>query len=353
MALAGRSARRGSQGSRWLVIAVVITLLVLLINASLQSRSQGPGQQLAAGAWIDRILPIITSSNEQGNQIAAIWSDGAQVPGATLSAELAQTATGAATAYKTAVNLRPPANVAGSSGLLEAALYMRNKAVALLKTTLQPILTGQVTTASASTSGVGPAVLSALQSVGDDLKIGDLAYSSFIDSLPKLGVNVPSSAWAANLNPYQPNSAQIFLTTLGNAQSVAPVHEIKIYSIATSPPAVSRSGSIQLLPDQQSMTVTVVIADVGNQPENNMTVTASISPAVIAPSVRVFESLSPGQSYSIVGMGPLGPPQGVPVTLTVTVTPAAGSPAQPVTQTLVFEMPSQTTTTTSTTVPGG
>lgn len=350
MALAGRSGRRGSQGSRWLVIGVVITLLVLLINASLQSRSQGPGQQLAAGAWVDRILPIITASNEQGNQVAAIWTNGAQVSGATLLAELGQTATAAGTSYKEAVDLRPPPEEAGPSGLLEAALYMRNKAINLLKTTLQPVLTGQVTTAAVSPAGVGPTVLSAIQSVGDDLKIGDLAYQSFLESLPKLGVNIPGSAWGGNLNPYQPGPAQVFLTTLQNAQSSAPVHEIKIYSVTTSPPAVSKSGGIELLPDQQSLLVTVVIADVGNQPENGLTVTASISPATIAPSVRVFENLTPGQSYSIVGMGPLGPPQGVPVTLTVTVTPEAGSPAQPVTKTLVFEMPSANAPT-STTIP--
>jgi hypothetical protein len=360
MALAGRSGRRGSQGSRWLVIGVVITLLVLLINASLQSRSQGPGQQLAAGAWVDRILPIITASNEQGNQVAAIWSNGAEVPGATLLAELGQTATAAETSYKQAVNLRPPADVAGPSGLLEAALYMRNKAINLLKTALQPILTGQVTTAAVSPAGISPTVLSAIQSVGDDLKIGDLAYQSFLESLPKLGVNIPPSAWGSNLDPYQPGPAQVFLTTLQNAQSVAPVHEIKIYSVTTSPPAVSRSGGVELLPDQLSILVTVVIADVGNQPEKGLTVTASIAPATTSSSVRVFEDLTPGQSYSIVGMGPLGPPQGVPVTLTLTVTPGAGSPAQPVTKTLVFEMPSPNTAPSTTvvgsssaTTPGG
>jgi len=52
MALAGRSSRRGA-GARWLAIGIVVTLLVLLIDASLHSRSQSPGQQLAAGTWVD------------------------------------------------------------------------------------------------------------------------------------------------------------------------------------------------------------------------------------------------------------------------------------------------------------
>src|ERR1700722_19884544 len=113
MALASRSARRGSAGRRWLLIGVVVTLFVLLIDASLQSRSPGPQQQLAAGAWIDRVLPIVTTSTEEGQQLAAIWAKGLQTPATTLSSQLNQIATGAALAYKQVVALRAPANVAG------------------------------------------------------------------------------------------------------------------------------------------------------------------------------------------------------------------------------------------------
>src|ERR1700733_2061269 len=120
MALASRSARRGGAGRRWVVIGVVISLFILLIDASLQSRSPGPEQQLAAGAWIDRVLPIVTTSTEEGQQLAAIWAKGLQTPATSLSAQLDEIATGAAQAYKQVVALRPPATVAGSAGLLEA-----------------------------------------------------------------------------------------------------------------------------------------------------------------------------------------------------------------------------------------
>ncbi len=76
MALAGRSARRGGGGSRWLFIGIALTLLVLLVDASLHSRSSGPGQQLAAGAWVDRALPIIATSNAEGKELAGLWAHG-------------------------------------------------------------------------------------------------------------------------------------------------------------------------------------------------------------------------------------------------------------------------------------
>ncbi|HMC39678.1 MAG TPA: hypothetical protein VKI19_08450, partial [Acidimicrobiales bacterium] len=68
-------------------------------------------------------------------------------------------------------------------------------------------------------------------------------------------------------------------------------------------------------------------------------------------SVRDFVNLGVGQAYSIVGLGPLNPPQGVPVTLTVTVSPPAGSLIPPVSQPIVFQMPAPPPPTTTTVTP--
>jgi hypothetical protein len=351
MALASRSARRGGAGRRWLLIGVVITLFVLLINASLQSRSPGPRQELAAGAWIDRVLPVITASTEEGQQLAAIWANGLRTPAISLSAQLDQIALGAAHNYQQVLALRPPINVAGSSGLLEACLLTRSEAAAALRDALRPVL---LTGAGppGGTNGADP-VVTAIQTAGNDLQVSDQAYRLFISSLPKLGVTIPPSTWAADPTPYQIGAAQIFLTSLHSALSTTPIHEVKIYSVTTSPAPVSTNGGTELLPNSSLMSVTVVIADVGNQPEKGLTVTASIVPGGTSSSVRDFVDLGAGQAHTIVGMGPLGPPQGVPVTLTVTVTPVAGSATPVVTQTLKLMMPGTAppSTTTSTVTP--
>jgi len=351
MALASRSARRSGAGSRWLIIGVVITLFVLLISASLQSRSPGPGEQLAAGVWVDRVLPIISASTEEGQQLANIWATGLQTPTSNLVSQLDQVSTGAARAYQEVVALRPPVNLAGAAGLLEACLLVRKKAAASLMGALRPVLVGGAATSTGS-AGPTPATLSGVETAGADMQVSDQAYQLFLESLPKLGVTIPGSTWGTNPAPYQPNAIGVFLTSLQNARSSTPVHQIKIYAVSTSPAAVSSQGSVNVLPDASTMSVTVVVADVGNQPEKGLTVTASIAPGGASSSVRDYLDLLPGQANSIVGMGPLRPPQGTTVTLTVTVTPSAGSLTPAVSELSQFIMPGATAaTTTTTTVP--
>ncbi len=339
MALVSRSARRGGVGRRWLLIGVVITLFVLLIDAALQSRSPGPDKELATGAWIDRVVPLVTVSTEEGQQLATIWTNAVQTPPSSVSAQLNQIATGAANAYQQAAALRPPAGLSGAAGLLDACLLARSEAASTLRGGLGPVLQGG---SGSTASAPGSPALTAIQTAGEDLRISDQAYHLFASSLPH-GVSLPASAWAANPSPYQAGPAQTFLTTLQSAMSAVPVHEIKIESIATGPAPVSTQGSVLVLPASAGMSVTVVLADLGNQQEKDLTVTAAISAGGTSSSVRDFTALVPGQAQTIQGMGPLNPPVGVPVTLTVTVTPPAGSVTPAVSQALIFIMASGST----------
>src|SRR5579862_9776429 len=118
MALPGRSGRRGGAGFRWIAAGVVITLLVLLIDASINSRSPGPQQSLATGTWVDRVLPVIASSNAEGQVLASVWTDGLKTPAPAVASQVQQVAAGAAHDYSTVVNLRPPTNLGGPAGLL-------------------------------------------------------------------------------------------------------------------------------------------------------------------------------------------------------------------------------------------
>lgn len=352
MALAGRSSRRSVTGVRWLAVGVAATLVILLVDASLHSRSSSPGQQLAAGTWVDRVLPIITSSSVDGRIIAGIWSGGLSMPAAEIAGQLQQVATGSAQAYDTVVKLRPPANLGGPAGLLEACLYSRKKAAAELQSAFTQVL-GAAVPGAKSTAADPAAAVQSIAAAGNDIQVGDQTYALFSQSMPSgVGVKMPPSAWLTNASAYQPQAAGVFLTSLQNAINPAPIHQVKVYSVSTDPSPVSRQGAIQILPDASAITVNIVVADVGNQPENNLTVVAAISPTGHgSSSVRDFVNLTPGQSYSIIGLGPLNPPQGVPVTLTITVTPPAGSSTPAVTQTLSIQMPAPPTTTTTSLTP--
>jgi hypothetical protein len=352
MALASRSARRSGAGRRWLVIGIVITLLVLLIDAALRARSPSQGQQLATGAWVDRVLPIVSASTAEGNQVAGIWANGIGMPAASLTYQLNQIATQSADNYQQLVALRPPTDLAGAAGLLEACLLTRSQAASTLRSALLPVLQGNsppasgTTTTTAGASGSDP-VLTAIQTAGNDMQIGDRAYQLFLHNLPKLGVALPASAWASNPTPYQAAPAQLFLTSLQNNLQAAPVHQLEIYSVTLTPAPVSLQGLTQVLPDSPALGVTVVVADTGNQAEKGLTVTAAISAVGSSSSVRDFLDLSAGQARTITQMGPLNPPQGLPVTLTVTVTPVAGSGPSVVTKTLTFLMPGSSSPTTA------
>jgi hypothetical protein len=374
--------------------------LILLVDASLHSTSSKTTQELSAGTWMDRVLPIISATNQEGQLIAAVWANGLKLPASTIVAELQQTATGASQAYEQSVRLKAPAELAGPAGLLEACLLSRSQAAAALQKSMSGFVTTSAktapqtstttattvagaaasstvpsssTTSSTSTSttsttsttttvptGIGavggpplaPAVVTtaaSLATVVDDMQVGDQAYHLFWLSMSR---KVPPSKWLTDPTPYSPQHAEIFLTTLQNSISTQQVDEVKIYSLSTSPSPVSMQGGTEILPVSTVLYATFVVANTGNQPANNLTVTASITPAGLgATSVRDFVNLQPGQLHTVVGLGPVSPPEGVPVTLTIQVTPPVGSNIPTATVDLVFEMPNSSSTSSSTSVP--
>ncbi|MGH9055877.1 MAG: hypothetical protein ACRDYY_08470 [Acidimicrobiales bacterium] len=334
MALGARSARRGGGGLRWLAVGVVLTLLILLIDASLHSSSPGPAQQMATGAWVDRVLPIINESTQEGEQIAGIWAHGLTMKPTEVADQLGQTGAAAAEAYHDVIGLRPPVALAGAAGLLDASLLARSEAATQLRSALGP--------------NAGSSPVSVIQSAGSHMQVGDSAYQLFAQSMPKSVPAMPPSTWLADPAPYQPQAARIFLASFQSAGASNPVHKVEIYAVSTTPSPVSTQGTTQVLPDARAMTVTIVVANIGNQREKDLTVTAAISPSKGESTARDFVDLQPGQAHTIVGLGPLNPPEGAPVTLTVTVTPAAGSPMPPATTTLVFSMPAPPPPTTTT-----
>jgi hypothetical protein len=405
---------------------------VLLIDASLHSTSNKTVQDLSAGKWVDEVLPIIAASNSEGQMIQSVWTNGLHMPSATISTELGRVATGSAQAYQQAVHLKPPAEMQGAAGLLEACLLSRSQGAAELRKSMVSFLTVSAktapqssptttpllpatttttpvaaTTPSAATTVVGGAIVggtagaaagsttvvpastvppptttttvpvttttapsgygtaiaaspevsataASIATAANDIKVGDQAYKLFLSTV---GERMPPSQWLADPAPYNTTSAEIFLTTLHNAVAATQVNEVRIFSVNTLPAPVSEQAGVQVLPQSTFMYTTIVVADTGNQPATGLTVTAAISPVGLgAASVRDFVDLQPGQSHTIQQLGPLAPPQGVPVTVTVTVTPPAGSPVPATSRTLVIEMPTPnstptTSSTTSTTAP--
>ncbi len=351
MALAGRQSRRGSRAGRWLVIGVVATLAVLLVDASLKSGSPSPVRDLNTAAWMDRVLPLIGQSTDEGNQINQVRRGALTMPATAISSQLHAAATAAAQNYRKVIGLRPPADVNAAGGLLEACLLVRSQSASAMAGAYD-----QALSSAPPQSPTDPAV-QAIVDAGRDFEVADRAYQLFLGALPTAVAKPTNSVWVPDPSQYDPGNLVIFLTSLRNATNLTPVHQVTVVAVTTTPASVSTQGSVEVLPPSKQIGVSIVLADTGNQAEKNLTVTATIAPSAGASSVRDFVSLTAGSAQSL-SIGPLNPPLGVPVTLTVTVT---GGTSISASKAITIEMPGPnapitTTTTTvpspSTTVPG-
>ncbi len=345
MALASRSSRRAS-GRRWLAVGVVLTLLVLLVDASIKSRSPDPTRQLNGSIWVDRALTLVEQSDVQGMQLAAFLSDTKSASGPAVAAQLGTLAAGARSTYRADTAIRPPTDLAGAAGLLESCLLVRSMEAQRIAGAVRAALTAKVGTGVIRASG--DSLAAALQR----LEVADQAYTLFGAQLPGwLHVRAPPSRWIGPGVNTNPASLTVFLTSLQSRASLKPTSSVAIEAVSTTPSAVGKRGGTQILAPGRQLTVNVVVGNTGNQTERNLTVTASIAPATGASSARQFVALlAPGSSQALT-IGYLAPPLGRKVTLTVTLTPTTGDPAKARTATLVFEMPSPTTSAPTTTTP--
>jgi hypothetical protein len=350
MALASRSSRR-SNGRRWLVLGVVVTLVVILIDASIKSRSPDPVRQLAGQAWVDRALAIVGESNVQGRDLSAFLTSTSTVTAAGVTSELDAMSSGATASYRAYARLKAPSGVAAASGLLEACLLVRSQAARSIASAVEAELAAPASPAAATAAAT--AVTAGVQR----LEVADQAYNLFAGELPGyLDVKVPPSQWVPSGAGYDQASLSVFLTGLRSRVSLAPVTRLTIEAVSTTPSALGSNGTTEVLSPSPDLTVGVVVGNTGNQTLTNLTVGAAIAPTAGTSSAREFiTTLAPGSSQTV-SIGYLNPPLGTTITLTVTVTPQAGSAAAPQTRTISFEMPSptsstSTTTTTPTTLP--
>jgi len=315
-----------------LAVGIAVTLIVLVIDASIKSRSANPGERLSAQAWIDQVLPLVRNSTAEGQQLNAIRSDWQTLPASTIASELRQTSASAASTYKQAEGLAPPVSYGSAAGLLDGSLLLREEGSSAVARATIATLSGPSPPASGEAT--------ALASAGEKLQLGDQMYRLFSQSLGGLDVKMPKSAWVRSAGEYQQQSLSLFLSALRNKVNLEPVHQVLVESFTTTPQPETLSGGVEMIPYSPTLTVGVVVADTGNRMEKNVTVTAAVLPAVKQPSLREFLGpLHPGNPVSL-SIGPLFPLRGQPITLTLTV---AGSTDLPTaTKTVHFEMPGAT-----------
>ncbi len=338
MALGAPGSRRYSSRRHtarwWLVIGVVASLLVLFVDAAFKARSPGPVRALAGQTWVDGALPIIARSTAQGVEINQVRSSGVSMTAGAITSELRQVASGSEATLAAARALRPPASITTAARPLVVCLQTRARAAGALAAAMDRTLSGP-------TGAAATASAPAIQSAGQQLQVADQAYRRFVQDMPPLGVKLPASAWYGDPAVYAQPGLSIYLQALRAATSDASQPAVALDAVTTTPPAVAANGAVEVLPPAATVTVTATVADVGDRAEPDLPVTATLSPAApgSAPSARAFVSLTRGQDRTLT-LGRLRPVTHAPVTLTVTVGPAAGeTDTAEGTKVITFQMP--------------
>jgi hypothetical protein len=313
MALA--SPRHRQRRRRWLVIGVMGTVVVLAVNAAMSARSPAPARQLAGQSYLDQVLPAVERSTQQGLDVDAVRTQATQLGGAAITRRLGVVANDAHQASLAVRRVGAPSSLRTAADLLIATMAIRDTAAQALRDAMAQALSGQ--------PAAGP--IQALVDVGLDLQAADRTYQLFVQAIPPLGVPIPPSKWVGDANAWTAPLLASFLTTLHSNASLAPVHDVAVLLVTTDPQPVNTEGANQVLPSSKLLNMQIVVGDQGNQPEKNLTVTATITPAQFGPSemVRDFVNLTPGQRRTV-QLGGLHPVVGQVTTLVVRIDAAPG-----------------------------
>ena len=322
----------------------MLTLVVVLIDASVKSRSQTPVRQLSGQAWVDHVLPVVTSSDAVARELQSLRADPTSLSAAQLRVELTSMTKTTRHNYESVMHLGVPTSLTGPATLLQTCLNLRSQATA----TFAGTISGQLAApAGSSTSQAAQTLTSAVR----QLEVADSACKLFASRWPKADGPVRADAWVTDASQYSAAKLQVWLASLRSKISLTPVHAISIVALSTTPSPLRVGGGTETLP-ASPLNVAVVLGNTGNQVESNLTVKATLSAATTpsgATASGAVPTLDPG-SDTTVQLGPLQPKTGVTVTLTVTVNPG-GAAAHPVTRAINFEMPSPTSSSTTVTVP--
>jgi hypothetical protein len=302
----------------WLLLIAVVVTIVILIGQSASSAHKS-NQNEAIQVYLDQLRPGIQTSTTDGSDFSDIRANASTLGLAGLDRRLARLSNSVTTTLDDVDSLTPPPSMRVAQAYLVAALGVRAKAV----TEASPALDAALTETPQPDAGLLDAATQ-LGDVGQDLELGDRSFALFVAALPAGIAAPPPSTWVTDPTQWSPVQLDAYVTTLRSSTSVTPVHDLAMVAFSTDPSAVAQDNGAEVIPAAQNMTVSMVVENVGNQTEHNLTITAVLSLADGSQQMlRDFIDLAPGQTRAITldSMHPKAGTQGV---LTLTVQPVAG-----------------------------
>jgi len=293
-----------------LVVLTVLTVGVIVLGANHTSPGEARTEALA---YLDRVRPIVERSSATGRDVASLREKAVELDRGLIDRQLsrAQTDADAALVDARAISSNPGGALA--QDLLVGALGGRATIVKDLRTALDMALNVDV-----------PAIpaVQALAEVGRDLEAADGAYRLFRRNLPPGGEPPPESRWLADPQAWSTPILGALVTALRNSKNLAPVHDLAVLVAGPEPgPVGKEAGGVLVLAQIPVIRLQVVVANQGNQFEQNVPVIASTQPFDGSPSTpqRVVVDLQPGQRRALDTLSLVPPPVGVTFAIIVRV----------------------------------
>jgi hypothetical protein len=274
-----------------LVLGLFLTALIVTANAALSAQSGVPARRLSTENFFDVVQNDVQRSTQSGLDVTQLRTDAFSLGRDGIHNQLNRIASDTDAVLREVRDVNVASNLRDARDLLVATLDLRAKAAVDLR---------QSFTLALGTQPTGTAV-AALADVGDGMKAADRVYRLFKSALPAGLASIPDSTWVADQAAWTPAELTIFVNTLRASSSLAPVHDVRVVMVATNPAPVGQQLGAEVLPTTRNLVVEIVVANEGNEPERQLTVSVSIAPAMdgVGASARDFIDLVPGQKRTI------------------------------------------------------
>jgi hypothetical protein len=293
------------------LLALLVTVVVILLRVA----DNSGGNTDAALAWLDDVRPVVADSNQLGAELRDLRTSLATLDRPTASRRVTRLQQEAEAQVRRADAVDHPERVRGAHALLISTLAVRARAVGELRPALDLAL-GDATVDDA---------VERLAQVGADLAVSDRTYQLFADMAPKVrpGVTLPS-AWLDDPAAWDRGELGAWVASIRASRAKGPVHDLRVVTVGLDPPPVGKDGAADVFPITRNLKLQVIVANVGNDAEKRVMVTASVGlPGGEPDTARQFVDLDVGQRQ-VVQLGGLAPPANQAAVITVRVEPVPG-----------------------------
>lgn len=309
--------RRRRRRSRWVLVGVLLSVMALLANAGVSSRSTGPAKRLAGLAYVDQVRPHVEASNRQGAEVGEVRDGAAALGRDGIRRKMERVRRDSAAELRGVREIEAPPDLYAGHTLLVSTMVLRAGATAKMTDALMAAL---------GTRSPEPAV-DVLVEAAEDIVAADHTYRAFVDLVVVKGARgplLPESSWVADRTAWERPAVSAFVSALRASRVSTPVHDVGVLTFSTDPKPVANEGGDAVLPLMKTLRVEAVVANIGNAAEAGVPVVATLTgPEGKADTARQFVDLAPGQRRTV-ALGGLRAVPGGPSVLTVVVGPVEG-----------------------------